>query len=456
MAVARGIGGPLAESVAHVFARARHAAAQDTENGDVRDDDLMSAIDSPVPRMQRPRAAAAPRPPVARSAVRVTASPGGIASAHRAKAPMARSLLRDAWSRGAAWQDAPAHRRLTFVLKFVACALAGATAALLLWQGEQRGGEQPLPRSVEAPVTPAAPTDTEWPVREVKVVKVTVEKPQGVAGALAALATAPTTPAAVPMTKPPEIKSWLYQLQNIDPAAIARAPEDLAVIDYDGDGSALSKGEIGQMRRKPDGSRRFVFAYISIGEAETYRRYWEKSWRKRPPAWLGKENAKWRGNYAVRFWDPDWQAIVFARIDRIVAAGFDGLYLDKVDEFETLGHRDDMVEFVARIAARAKSARNDLMIVSQNGDDLLQEPKFRRAIDGFAREDLFYGEGSDGVRNTAGSIRESLRRLKLVAAEGKPVLVVEYPRDDEQATAVRREIADANFIGLTAKRALDR
>jgi hypothetical protein len=39
--------------------------------------------------------------------------------------------------------------------------------------------------------------------------------------------------------------------------------------------------------------------------------------------------------------------------------------------------------------------------------------------------------------------------------EGKPVLVVEYPRNDEQAKTARREIAENKFIGLMAKRELD-
>ena len=43
----------------------------------------------------------------------------------------------------------------------------------------------------------------------------------------------------------------------------------------------------------------------------------------------------------------------------------------------------------------------------------------------------------------------------MLTAEGKPVLVVEYPRTDEQARAVRREIAEQGFIGLVAHRDLD-
>jgi cysteinyl-tRNA synthetase len=120
-----------------------------------------------------------------------------------------------------------------------------------------------------------------------------------------------------------------------------------------------------------------------------------------------------------------------------------------------MGRKDDMVEFVSRIAARAKAQRPDFLIVSQNGDQLIPDPKFRKAIDAFAREDLLYGESNDGVRNTTASIRESVGRLKLLAAEGKPVFVVEYPRNEEQARTATREISEHGFVGLMARRALD-
>src|SRR6185312_11839967 len=106
-----------------------------------------------------------------------------------------------------------------------------------------------------------------------------------------------------------------------------------------------------------------------------------------------------------------WQEIIFGYADRIAAAGFDGLYLDKVDEFEEMGHKEAMIEFVARLSARVKAVRKDCIVVSQNGQELLENARFRAAIDGFAREDLFYGEDEDGERNEADNIRESIREL---------------------------------------------
>jgi hypothetical protein len=44
----------------------------------------------------------------------------------------------------------------------------------------------------------------------------------------------------------------------------------------------------------------------------------------------------------------------------------------------------------------------------------------------------------------------------MLTAEGKPVLVVEYPRNEEQARIAQREISENNFIGLMTRRELDR
>ena len=81
---------------------------------------------------------------------------------------------------------------------------------------------------------------------------------------------------------------------------------------------------------------------MSIGEAENYRWYWQKSWdanrNGKPdagaPAWLGPSNPDWPGNYKVRYWDAGWQELVYAYIDKVLDAGYDGVYLDIVDAYQ--------------------------------------------------------------------------------------------------------------------------
>lgn len=58
-------------------------------------------------------------------------------------------------------------------------------------------------------------------------------------------------------------------------------------------------------------------------------------WSTRPPEWLLEENQDWPGNYLVRYWHPKWQRIALDALTAILAAGFDGVYLDRVDALES-------------------------------------------------------------------------------------------------------------------------
>lgn len=103
-------------------------------------------------------------------------------------------------------------------------------------------------------------------------------------------------------------------------------------------GSAFVSTEIDQLRMKANGGRRLVIAYMSIGEAEDYRWYWQPDWKPGDPDWLCKENPDWEGNYKVEYWNPAWKQIIYGTgdsyLDKILAAGFDGVYLDLIDAYE--------------------------------------------------------------------------------------------------------------------------
>jgi cysteinyl-tRNA synthetase len=263
-----------------------------------------------------------------------------------------------------------------------------------------------------------------------------------------------------------EVKSWAFQLQNVDPAEIKLSPYDVVVIDYGFDrrnATAFPREVVDLMRVKADGSKRVILAYLSIGEAENYRYYWQESWLKNRPEWLEPENPDWPGNYLVQYWHPEWQAILFgnpnAYVDRILAAGFDGVYLDGADKFEQWKRRrssaaGEMIDLIGAIASYARAQRQDFLIVPQNGDGLLGDPKFVAMIDGFAREDLLYSENEQDQRNSSRSIADSVRRLRPVVAAGKPVLVVEYTADPELGASLLREIRELGYIGYIAGREL--
>ena len=110
------------------------------------------------------------------------------------------------------------------------------------------------------------------------------------------------------------------------------------IIDLYIENRLLTKQETAALKRKKDGGRRLVFAYMSVGEAETYRDYWQKDWTEKLPAWLDKPNENWQNNYRVKFWCPEWKHILYgspnAYLDEIMNAGFDGAFLDVIDVYQ--------------------------------------------------------------------------------------------------------------------------
>lgn len=119
--------------------------------------------------------------------------------------------------------------------------------------------------------------------------------------------------------------------------ALADSNYDLLIIDaYYGD-TPLTAQEVAALQQKPLGGRRLVAAYMSVGEAEDYRPYWQEAWQDDPPDWLWERNESWEGNFRVRYWQKDWQDMLMGRpdsyLDMLLAAGFDGVFLDVVDVF---------------------------------------------------------------------------------------------------------------------------
>ncbi len=275
--------------------------------------------------------------------------------------------------------------------------------------------------------------------------------------------------------------TWGYQLQNVRPRAIPDAI-DLLVVDNASDGTTgLTPTEVRALSSRPSGLRRTVLAYLSIGEAESYRAYWQPSWSYWKPAWLGPENPNWRGNYHIRFWDPEWQRLIVdapakdadfvdkaagvlglravSCVERIIAAGFDGVYLDRVDAYyQPLEGRptakSDMIKFVAAISRYAKMRKPGFLIVAQNGEELLDDPGYRAVIDAVAKEDLLYGIGGDGQPNPQRDVEASLRFLETFKSSGKPVFVVEYLTDPAQRIVAHERLAALGFRLTFATRLL--
>ncbi|MEJ2637550.1 MAG: hypothetical protein P8184_19965 [Calditrichia bacterium] len=159
---------------------------------------------------------------------------------------------------------------------------------------------------------------------------------------------------------------------------LAASKWDAFYIDAHFDMSALTREEVEALKKKPQGGRRQVIAYLSIGTTELYRWYVDpvmvnpdpRSFRRGTvengtfiparerfsdagvPNWMLW--SAYRGQYASEstpiWWHPEWRDIIVrggskyknpgfnhsqfadgrSSIDRIVDMGFDGVYLDNV------------------------------------------------------------------------------------------------------------------------------
>jgi len=276
------------------------------------------------------------------------------------------------------------------------------------------------------------------------------------------------------------VRSWGYQLAGLDIETAAASPYDLLVVDATtglASGRPFLPAEVERLKRKPDGSRRLVVSYLSIGEAEDYRpEYFSAEYMSEDaPDWLMHENPQWKGNRIIRFCNEGWQLTmlgdergrsVYNSIDpsplyRLLELGFDGVYLDRVDVYKEVTKECPdaerrMVEFVVRLGRHARRKNPHFMVIMQNAEELGRSARLVEAIDAVAKEDLFYGADHTQSLNNAAMIRDTVENLRRIKAARRPVLVVDYLKERARIDDAKRRILEAGFIPYIAPRALDR
>ncbi len=230
------------------------------------------------------------------------------------------------------------------------------------------------------------------------------------------------------------IRHWVIWLDGPRLEQISSSSYELAVIDYSADGSAegaFTAAQVDTLRQRP--CQRRVVAYLSIGEAEDYRWYWQRGWHTHPPAWLVEPDADWQGNYWVRYWDPRWQHIIYRSLDQIIAAGFDGIYLDRVDAYEApyaVGHEQEMVRLVTALAdyARRRSPLGkDFGIFVQNAEGLAANyPNYVALLTGIGKEELYIRATNLPTPASERANAEALLDRFRQRSQGHLVLTVDY------------------------------
>jgi cysteinyl-tRNA synthetase len=260
------------------------------------------------------------------------------------------------------------------------------------------------------------------------------------------------------------VNDFLYQLQRARPERIGETAFDLLVLSI---GAAGGSREVVEKLKHSPGGEKIVLCYMSIGQAEDYRFYWQREWYQDPPAWLDEPDPEWAGDYWVRYWDPEWQAIIYGSpesyLDRILALGFDGVYLDRVDTYEYYAEQGretaarEMADFVIAMARYARERHPGLGVFPQNAEGLgLRFPDYLETVTGIGVEDLYYGYPRDHTPSPPAWTAAREAALDEWVAAGKLVLTVDYTARPEQiADAVQRARA-RGYVPYVTDRSLGR
>jgi cysteinyl-tRNA synthetase len=306
---------------------------------------------------------------------------------------------------------------------------------------------------------------------------------------------------------PYPVNDWAYQLQGYDAGLIQikNSKFDLVVMDYSRFGDAESEftaEQINALRTAAPCGGRIVLAYMSIGEAETYRFYFHPEWidlNGNPvpgvaPPFLGPFNPDYPDNYKVKYWLPSWKKIIWgvrtgpnkSYLDRIIDAGFDGIYLDIIDAFEFWGPREiegnnvnrhaapNMITLVQQIANYARVARGKpgFLVFPQNGANIidpaaypyaanpaqeavLQKQRYFSFIDGIGAEDTFFFGDFDN-NNPFDPQTETISFLDQYALAGKTVLAVDYLTVGPKIRTFYTNARQKHYVPYATRRNLDK
>jgi len=155
--------------------------------------------------------------------------------------------------------------------------------------------------------------------------------------------------------------------QNVDLQRLIQVhPRTVCVDPYSGPGGdPWTLEELGRLRRA--GIR--PVAYLTLGVVPRFHP--DLFQRARELGLLGPEDPRWKGDYAVEFWDPRWQEVLAEKLASLRELGFEGVLFDVIDVwtsrwyvrwFEDVTGRspDELRELVYRTLARLADVAHSL------------------------------------------------------------------------------------------------
>jgi cysteinyl-tRNA synthetase, unknown class len=294
-----------------------------------------------------------------------------------------------------------------------------------------------------------------------------------------------TTPVESPSGSLKDVRFWAYQIDNLDDPAsidsICASHYDLVVMDQQrsiaGSEDYNTQEDIRRIHNSANskGGTKLVVCYIDVGQAESYRYYWQNGWQQGNPSWILEPDPDgWNDNYGAKYWSPEWKALMKNYIGRIIDDGYDGIYLDWLMIYDTPGiiaaaqlegvdPKEELIGFIKELSRYSKERKSDFIFIAQNGAEMVEYPEYVSLFDAIAQEDIWYdGNGDPDNGGSQGdwpvNSQDSQYYIGLLSQwqqSGKPVFNVEYARLPGNVSRSYSLGIQHNFVTYTTLRLLD-
>ena len=184
-----------------------------------------------------------------------------------------------------------------------------------------------------------------------------------------------------------------------------------------------------------------IFAYISLGEVNQYATHY-KELKKNT---IGK-NAIWN-SYYLDLKSPKTITVLMAIVDEMFTKGYDGLFLDNIDNFTIHGPQKEQKEELVQLLKKIRQKYPNKQFIQNAGLDLVAETA--ASINAIAIEsvatDYNFTNKKYGLRDQ-NHFESQMNRLKLVNETYKiPVLLIEYSDSEQLSEQVMDRIAASEF-----------
>ena len=247
--------------------------------------------------------------------------------------------------------------------------------------------------------------------------------------------------------------SWGIQYQGFNASSVNALDAvniDVSVVGrFDGTGKEWQYADISRLAKK-----KWMFSYLAVGQAQNIETYWQSWWTVGNPGWLLSASPTYGGTYEVAYWDADWQSKVFGVIDRIIANGFDGAFLDQSDPYWNPGfpggastqNMQRSRDLVCNIYNHAQSVKPGFKIFVNGGGNQVDlfGSSYWNCIDATAGEHMWYN--GTGVVGAAGYRDWTVPVLQRLVGAGKKVFTFDYTNNSSEINTVISTSRSKGFI----------